>query len=406
MNYFSYSKGKKEKRPADGANIKQFTTKSSTTASKKSNAFLTYEEVVYWQENFKLPEHEAGLSPQLSVTKKSRLSLSEAKKPVTQISLSDWLPWQTTPHAIKAVSHSRRTELLIELLEFTELQGGRGDDDESYDLEMMSFLNEEDVLKPGQKEEDGEEILVFETDPDVACEENQGTSKIKKKAKKTRKKLQMEDEADAENDGQSSRKEGNGENGTTANKKSKGLKKRSPENKARWKAFLNQLDNHEDEDFERASANAAVVPDKDKAVDDCLQREDDETLDDDLPDIEDPWKPDDKPTGVDNNHTSLNSSNKSITTHKEITRVQECEGDDLCDAASDEMTNLFPAVTPHSQGSVPGFQRQNERFPLVMASVPTPPSLDALDKMSLSSVLHNKNLLLWRISSFCVPPEN
>ena len=393
--YFSYSKGKKEKRPSDGANIKQFTTKSSTTTSKKSNGFLTYEEVVYWQENFKLPEHEAGLSPQLSVTRKSRRSLSEVKKPVTQICLSEWLPWQTTPHAVKAVSHSRRTEHLIELLEFTELQGGRGDDDESYDLEMMSFLNEEDILKPGQKEEDAEEILLFETDPDVACEENQGTSKIKKKAKKTRKKLQMEDEADAENDGQSSRKEGNGENGTTANKKSKGLKKRSPENKARWKAFLNQLDNQEDEDFESDSANAAVVPDKDKAVDDCLYREDDETLDNDLPDIGDPWKPDDKPTGVDNNHANLNNSNKPITTHKEITRVQECEGDDLSDAASDEMTNLFPAVNPHSQGSVPGFQLQNERFPLVMASVPTPPSLDALDKMSLSSVdgeLHEDNM--------------
>ena len=391
--YFSYSKGKKEKRPSDGANIKQFTTKSSTTTSKKNNGFLTYEEVVYWQENFKLPEHEAGLSPQLSVTKKSRRSLSEAKKPVTQISLSEWLPWQTTPHAVKAVSHSRRTEHLIELLEFTELQSGRGDDDESYDLEMMSFLNEEDILKPGQKEEAAEEILVFETDPDVACGENEGTSKIKKKAKKTRKKLQMEDEADAENDAQSSTKEGNGENGTNAKKK--GLKKRSPENKARWKAFLNQLDNQEDEDFESDSANAAVLPDKDKAVDDCLQREDFETLDDDLPDIGDPWKPDDKPAGVDNNHTGLNDSNKPITTHKEITRVQECEGDDLSDAASDEITNLFPAVTPHSQGSVPGFQLQNERLPLVMASVPTPPSLDALDKMSLSSVdgeLHEDNM--------------
>ena len=384
--YFSYSKGKKEKRPSDGANIKKFTTKSLATSSKKSNGFLTYEELVYWQENFKLPEHEAGLSPQLSVTKKSRRSLSDAKKPVTQISLSEWLPWQTTPHAVKAVTHSRCTEHLIELLEFTELQGGRGDDDESYDLEMMSFLNEDDILKPGQKEEDAGEIIVFENDPDVACEENEGKRKIAKKAKKTRKKLQMEDETDAENDGQSSRKEGNGENGTTAKKKSKGLKKRSPENKARWKAFLNQFDDQENEDFESDSANAAVVPDEDKAVDDCLQREDGVTFNDDLPDIGDPWKPDDKPAGVDKNHVRLNDSNEPIASHMEITSAQEGEGDDLSDAGSDEMTNLFPAVTPHSQGSVPGFQLQNERFPLVMASVPTPPSLDALDKMSLSSV--------------------
>ena len=384
--YFSHSKGKKEKRPSDGANITKFTTKSSTATSKKSNGFLTYEEVVYWQEHFKLPEHEAGLSPQLSVAKKSRRSLSEAKKAVTQPSLSEWLPWQTTPHAVKTVTHSRRTEHLVELLEFTELQGGRGDDDESYDIEMMSFLNEEDILKPGQKEEDAEKIFMFENVPDHACEESDGASKITKKTKKTRKKLQVEDETNVENDhGQNSRKEGTGEDGITAKNKSKGLKKRSPENKARWKAFLNQFDNKEDEDFESGGANAAVVSDEDNAVDDCLQKAHDETLEDDLPDLGDPLEPEDKPARVDNNHTRLNDDDKPVTTHKEITRIQECEGDYLSDAASDEMTNLFPAVTPHSQGAVAGFQKQNERFPLMMASVPTPPPIDALDKISLSS---------------------
>ena len=382
---FSYSKGKKEKRPSDGANIQNFTTKSSTATSKKNNGFLTYEEVIYWQEHFKLPEHEAGLSPQLSVTNKSRRSLSEAKKPVTQPSLSEWLPWQTTLHPVKAATHSRRTEHLVELLEFTELQGGRGDDDESYDLEMMSFLNEEDILKPGQREEDAKENLVFETDPDVACEESECTRKITKKTKRTRKKLPMEEETDAENDGQSSRKEENGEDGAIAKNKSKGLKKPSPKNKARWKAFLNQFDNKEDEDFESDGVNAAAVSDEDNAADDCLQRADDEKLEYDLPDMGDPWEPVDKPEGDCNNHLRLNDNNKPEATHKEVTRIQECKGDDLSDATSDEMTNLFPAVTLHSQSSVPGFQLQNDRFPLMMDSVPTPPSLDALDKMSLSS---------------------
>lgn len=381
---FSYSKGKKEKRPSDGANIQKFTTKSSTATSKKNNGFLTYEEVVYWQEHFKLPEHEAGLSPQLSVTKKSRRSLSEAKKPVTQPSLSEWLPWQTTLHPVKAAAHSRRTEHLVELLEFTELQGGRGDDDESYDLEMMSFLNDEDILKPGQREEDAVENLVFETDPDIACEESECTRKITKKTKKTRKKLPMEEETDAGNNGQNSRKEENGEDGAIAKNKSKGLKKRSPKNKARWKAFLTQFDNKEDEDFESDGVNAAAVSDEDNAVDDCLQRADDEKLEYDLPDMGDPWQPVDKPDG-DNNDMRLNDNNKPGATHKEVTRIQECKDDDRSDAASDEMTNLFPAVTPHCQSFVPGFQLKNDRFPLMMASVPTPPSLDALDKMSLSS---------------------
>lgn len=381
---FSHSKGKKKERPSDGANIKKFTTKSATATSKKSNGFLTYEELVYWQEHFKLPEHEAGLSPQLSITKKSRRSLSEAKKPVTQPSLTEWLPWQTTLNPVKAVTHSRRTEHLVELLEFTELHGGRGDDDESYDLEMMSFLNEEDILKPGQKEGDAEDGLVPEND-DVACEESVGASKITKKGKKTRKKLQMEDEADAENSEKSSRQEGNGEGGTATKKKGKGLKKRSPENKARWKEFLKQFDNKEDEDFESDGVNVAAASDADNAVDDCLQRPDDETLEDDLPDVAEPWEPDDKPADLDNNQASLNGNNEPVKTHKETARIQESEGGELSDAASDELSNLFPTVTPHSQSSVPVFQLQKARFPLTMASVPTPPSVDALDKISLSS---------------------
>ena len=337
---------------------------------------MTYEELVYWQEHFKLPEHEAGLSPQLSITKKSRRSLSEAKKPVTQPSLTEWLPWQTTLNPVKAVTHSRRTEHFVELLEFTELHGGRGDDDESYDLEMMSFLNEEDILKPGQKEGDTEEGLVPENN-DVPCEESESTSKTAKKGKKTRKKLQMEDGADAQSSEESSRKEGNGEGAAAAKKKGKSLKKRSPENKALWKKFLKQFDSKEDEDFESDGVNTAAVSDEDNAVD--------ETLEDDLPDVGEPWEQDDKPTEVNNNQTSLNDGNEPVTTHKETARIQECKGGDLSDAASDELSNLFPTVTPHSQGSVPVFQLQQARFPLTMASVPTPPSLDVLDNIGLSS---------------------
>ena len=151
---------------------------------------MTYEELVYWQEHFKLPDHEAGLSPQLSVTKRSRRSLSEAKKPVTQPSLVEWLPWQTTLQPVKAVTHSRRTQHLVELLEFTELHGGHGPDgDESYDLEMLSFLNEDDILKPGQTDCAVAEVRV--ADDDGGCQENEVTRKNVKKAKKTRKKLSI-----------------------------------------------------------------------------------------------------------------------------------------------------------------------------------------------------------------------
>lgn len=378
--YFSSSKGKKKERPSDGADIKNFTTKSAATASKKSNGFLTYEELVYWQEHFKLPDHEAGLSPQLSVTKKSRRSLSEAKKPVPEPSLTEWLPWQTTLNPVKAVTHSRRTEHLVELLEFTELHGGRGDDDESYDLEMMSFLNEEDILRPGHKEGNEGEGLVPVND-DVVCEESEERNKITKKGKKSRKKLQMEDGAVQHNE-KSSRKTGKGEGATTTIKKGKGLKKRSPGNKARWKELLKQFDK-EDEDFE--SDGVHVVADVNNAVDDCSRRPDDETRHDDVHDVEEPWEPVDNPAEVDNNQTSLNDNSEAVTTQKEAVHIQETGGGDLSDAVSDELSDLFPAVTPYSQGTGPVCQLQQARFPFTMASVPTPPSLDTLDKISLSS---------------------
>ena len=389
-SYFSSSKGKKKERPSDGANIKNFTTKSAAITSKKSNGFLTYEELVYWQEHFKLPDHEAGLSPQLSVTKKSRRSLSEAKKPVTQPSLTEWLPWQTTLNPVKAVTHSRRTEHLVELLEFTELHGGRGDDDESYDLEMMSFLNEEDILRPGQKEGNEGERLVA-VDDDVVCEESEERNKTTKKGKKSRKKLQMEDGAEEHNE-KSSRKKSKGEGATTTIKKGKGLKKRSPENKARWKEFLKQFDK-EGEDFESDDVN--VVADVNSAVDDCAQRPDDETLPDDVHDVGEPWELVDNLADVDNNRASLNDKSEAVTTQKEeeaeakkqkeAVHIQETEGGDLSDAVPDELSDLFPAVTPYSQGTGPVCQLQQARFPLTMATVPTPPSLDTLDKISLSS---------------------
>ncbi|KAJ7365466.1 hypothetical protein OS493_005574 [Desmophyllum pertusum] len=121
------------------------------------------------------------------------------------------------------------------------------------------------------------------------------------------------------------------------------------------------------------------MSDEDNAVENCLQRPNDETLEDDLPDV---GELDDQPAELNNNDTN----NELVVNRKETARIQESEGGDLSDAASDELSNLFPNVTPHSLGSipVPNFLQQRARFPLTMASVPTPPSLDALDKISLS----------------------
>ena len=344
---------------------------------------MTYEELVYWQEHFKLPDHEAGLSPQLSVTKRSRRSLSAAKKPVTQPSLVEWLPWQTTLQPVQAVTHSRRTQHLVELLEFTELHGGQGPDgEESYDLEMLSFLNEDDILKPGQTDCSLAEVSV--ADDDGGCQENEVTRKNVKKAKKTRKKLQMQSEADTEDGGQDVSKE----HGVGGGKRNvKGAKRRSPENRARWKEYLKRFDN-KDEDFESDGTSAGAGPSEDLSVEDELRNRDDAVLESDLPNVGDLHEQTDK-TSEDKGDKIMprkgcNEANDEPVMLEGAGRAHESEDGCVSDTASDELSNLLPNATPEFHGFNEGFNLHRARFVSAMDPVPTPPSLDALDKISLS----------------------
>ena len=344
---------------------------------------MTYEELVYWQEHFKLPDYEAGLSPQLSVTKRSRRSLSEARKPVTQPSLVEWLPWQTTLQPVKAVTHSRRTEHLVELLEFTELHGGHGlGGEESYDLEMLSFLNEDDILRPGQTDNAVAEVRVPDNDGD--CQESDVTRKNVKKGKKTRKKLQMESEADTEDGGQNVSKE-HGFGGGKRNVK--GAKRRSPENRARWKEFLKRFDN-KDEDFESDGTSAGVGPSEDLSVEDELRNRDDTALESDLLDVGDLHEQTNQTSEAEAGKIMLrkgcNEANDEPVMLKGAGRAHESEDGCVSDTASDELSNLLPTATPSFCGFNEDFKLHRTRFASAMDPVPTPPSLDALDKISLS----------------------
>ena len=344
---------------------------------------MTYEELVYWQEHFKLPDHEAGLSPQLSVTKRSRRSLSAAKKPVTQPSLVEWLPWQTTLQPVQAVTHSRRTQHLVELLEFTELHGGQGPDgEESYDLEMLSFLNEDDILKPGQTDCSLAEVSV--ADDDGGCQENEVTRKNVKKAKKTRKKLQMQSEADTEDGGQDVSKE----HGVGGGKRNvKGAKRRSPENRARWKEYLKRFDN-KDGDFESDETSAGAGPNEDLSVEDELRNRDDAVLESDLLDVGELHEQTDKTSEAEADKIMLrkgcNEANDQPVMLEGAGRAHESEDGCVSDTASDELSNLLPTATPDFHGFNEGFKLYRTRFVSAMDLVPTPPSLDALDKISLS----------------------
>ena len=52
---------------------------------RSSDGLLTYEELVYWQDHFKLPDHEAGLTPQVTLKKASRRSLSDNEQVFTNL---------------------------------------------------------------------------------------------------------------------------------------------------------------------------------------------------------------------------------------------------------------------------------------------------------------------------------
>lgn len=70
------------------------------------------------------------------------------------LSLTEWTAWQTPLQQVYYVDHSKRSRNFAEILEFCDFRRDCGDDDDSYDLEMLSFLNREDILQPGEREAD------------------------------------------------------------------------------------------------------------------------------------------------------------------------------------------------------------------------------------------------------------
>ena len=271
----------------------------------------------------------------------------------------------------------------MELLEFTELHGGQGPDgEESYDLEMLSFLNEDDILKPGQTDCAVAEVRV--ADDDGGCRENEVTRKNVKKAKKTRKKLQMDSEADAEDGGQDVSKE----HGVGGGKRNvKGAKRRSPENRARWKEYLKRFDN-KDGDFESDETSAGAGPNEDLSVEDELRNRDDAVLESDLPNVGDLHEQTDKISEAEADKIMLrkgcNEANDEPVMLEGAGRAHESEDGCVSDTTSDELSNLLPTATPDFHGFNEGFKLHRTRFVSAMDPVPTPPSLDALDKISLS----------------------
>lgn len=143
--FFSYRKSLNKTRQDSGAH-----TKSLFTSFAKTSGYLSSDELHYWNDNFKLLNHEAGLTP----AKPRRLRekpCSDQRSDLT-LSLTEWTAWQTPLQHVHFVSHSKRSRYFAEILEFCDFRRDIGDNEDSYELEMKTFFNSEDVEKPGEEE--------------------------------------------------------------------------------------------------------------------------------------------------------------------------------------------------------------------------------------------------------------
>jgi hypothetical protein len=346
---FIHSKKKRKSETSENkaGNISNFLSKpgssKSPNLSRKDDGFLSYEELVYWQENFKLPNCEAGTTPQKS-NRRSRRSSTDP--PIKGLSLNEWMAWQNVPSPVFKITHSRRSEHLIEILEFIELHGvtGVGEDD-AYDVEMMSFLNQEDLVSL----EDDAAMIVVDDDDDDAGNTTEN-SRSKKTGKNQKKKKSISNESDAEGD---KRKRNNMKQ--TKLKKSKNSKSISPQQKTKWREYLKGFEN-EDNDFDTGEKDANI-PEAGKGEPlnppkDCQNPNDDEVPQECL-DVEP------------GNKFEIDTPRK--------------EDDDAFEVSSQSFSQLLPSFTPQNAHA---FRSRLTGIDTHAQEVPLPPSLDSLNEIS------------------------
>ena len=117
---------------------------------------MSSQELRYWNDNFKLPHHEAGLTSSKTTPIRPRGPQATGERYIQTelaLSLTEWTAWQTPLQQVHFVNHSKRSRHFTEILDFCDFRRDCGDNDDSYDLEMQSFLNREDIMDPGEMED-------------------------------------------------------------------------------------------------------------------------------------------------------------------------------------------------------------------------------------------------------------
>eukprot|EP00057_Strongylocentrotus_purpuratus_P017531 XP_011672005.1 PREDICTED: LOW QUALITY PROTEIN: Fanconi anemia group M protein [Strongylocentrotus purpuratus] len=201
---------KSKRKSSMGGDISRFL--QGTKVDAADDVFLTYEELAFWNLHYKVDQEELLKAPQrtqfLSLNKQAVQEVSSSND--KELSLNSFAEWQTNKQPIHKVSHSRRCDVFVEMMEFLEIQGHTEDED-IYGAEMVLYLDEGDVLRKKETEKKGKEgILRYcsqegkkEKDKDIVVDENEGdcnqkerTSKSKKRARGQKKVKSTSSEAE------------------------------------------------------------------------------------------------------------------------------------------------------------------------------------------------------------------
>ena len=144
----------KEKKSAKTSSAKGSNNHFSFGPNMKNDpkgVFLTKDELLYWNNNFAIPEDQScdiECAVSTCVTHKPLVCINKQTVPVNNntISISRWIDWQTAPFPKRFVHDSTRTNALKSVLELSDQLQITPELSSAYDCEMMTCLNPNDVI--------------------------------------------------------------------------------------------------------------------------------------------------------------------------------------------------------------------------------------------------------------------
>lgn len=143
---------------------------------------------------------------------------SDQRQTEHALSLTEWVAWQTTLQPFSFVDHSKRAQHFTEILEFCDFRRDCGENDGTYDLEMHSFLNNDDIMRPdGEKAHEETGTGECQVESGIGKQNGQLKKDRKKTAKRTVNVNNGDDDGNSRNQEESGAREGIGTTGMTGN---------------------------------------------------------------------------------------------------------------------------------------------------------------------------------------------